>query len=533
MVDTPESLLQRAREFRTRGELGRAVEILATAIKADAHADWAYGELIPLLFHHGRRAEAEHLARQALTVNPRNSLAHEHLGTLLSELSDLPAGEWHFRRSLALGGPSPSALANLAINLMNQGRFEEADSLFAEADRMAPGELLTLGHWSKLHEMRGDFVRAAQLLDRAQEGRSPRDVDLLRAQLLSRTGRNAEALAIIESAPALNGDGQLARGRLYDRLGRYDAAWRDFVEGKAKLAAQGGGLRYQTEAVEAFFARLARFFVRDNFELLPRAAVRRDVPQPIFVMGFPRSGTTLIEQVLASHPAVRAGGELAFAAELRKLTNHLFPGPEPFPVNLAQAYTADHRYAATVFRDYYLARAEAAGLLEPGKAWFVDKMPFNEVWLPLIAMAFPEAKIVRVVRHPLDVCVSVMSNNLTHGFNCGYRIEDTVHHFVAVFDLVAHYHRELGHDEHLLRYESFVENQVDETRRLLAHIGLPFDEACLRFHENRRHARTPSYAQVSEPLNDRSIGRHRHYSRQLAPFLPRLERMMATHGYPL
>ena len=531
MVDTPEILVQRAREFRARGELPQAVEILAKAIKADATADWAYAELVPLLFHHGRRAEAEQLARKALSVNPRNPLAHEHFGTLLSELSDLPAGEWHFRRSLELGGPRPSVLANLAINLMNQGRFEEADVLFADADRLAPGELLTLGHWSKLHEMRGNLVRAAELLDRAEAGRSPRDVDLLRAQLLSRSGRDAEALAIIQSAPALNGDGQLQRGRLYDRVGRYDEAWRDFVEGKAKLAAQGGGLRYQTEAVEEFFARLGQFFVRDKFELLPRATVRADVPQPIFVMGFPRSGTTLIEQVLASHPSVRAGGELAFAAELRKLANHLFPVPERFPANLAQAFTADHRYAATVFRDYYFARAEAAGLLEPGKSWFVDKMPFNEVWLPLITMAFPNAKVVRIVRHPLDVCVSVMSNNLTHGFNCGYRIEDTVHHFAAVFDLVEHYRRELGHDEHLLRYESFVANQVEETRGLLAYVGLPFDEACLRFHENRRHARTPSYAQVIEPLNDRSIGRHGHYARQLAPFLPRLERIMAAHDY--
>jgi hypothetical protein len=250
-------------------------------------------------------------------------------------------------------------------------------------------------------------------------------------------------------------------------------------------------------------------------------------------MGFPRSGTTLIEQVLASHRAVRAGGELAFAAELRKLANHLFPGPQRFPANLTQAFTADHHYAATVFRDYYFARAEAAGLLQPGTSWFVDKMPFNEVWLPLITMAFPNAKVVRVVRHPLDVCVSVMSNNLTHGFNCGYRIEDTVHHFAAVFDLVEHYRRELGHDEHLLRYESFVASQEKETRRLLDYLGLPFDEACLRFHESTRHARTPSYAQVSKPLNDRSIGRHRHYVRQLAPFVPRLERIMAAHGYAL
>ena len=108
-----------------------------------------------------------------------------------------------------------------------------------------------------------------------------------------------------------------------------------------------------------------------------------------------------------------------------------------------------------------------------------------------------------------------------------------MHHLAAVFDLVERYRRELGHDEHLLRYESFVADQAHETRRLLAYVGLPFDEACLRFHENRRHAPTPSYAQVSEPLNDRSIGRHRHYADQLAPFVPRLERMMAAHDYHL
>ena len=103
-----------------------------------------------------------------------------------------------------------------------------------------------------------------------------------------------------------------------------------------------------------------------------------------------------------------------------------------------------HRWAATLFRDYYLARAEQYGLPAPGKRFFTDKMPFNEIWLPLLRMAFPQAKIVHVVRHPLDVCVSMLANNMTHGFNCGYRIEDIVHHLLAVADLDAHYARELG-----------------------------------------------------------------------------------------
>jgi Flp pilus assembly protein TadD len=531
MVDTPHAPVQRARELRARGELARAVETLTAAIKADPRADWAYAELIPLVFGHGRRAEAEQLARTALTINPRNPGVHEQLGTILSELNDLPSGEWHYRRALELGGESASVLGNLALNLMQQGRLDEAERHFAEAHRLAPRDVRTLANWSRLHEVQGDLARADDLLRQAQAAGSPRDVDLLRARYLSRTGRHADALAIIDAAPALNGDAQLERGRLLDRLGRYDEAWTEFVAAKAKLALEAGGLRYQAEAVETFFSRLMAFFVRRNVELLPRARVRRDVPQPIFVIGFPRSGTTLVEQVLGSHPAVRAGGELAFAGELRKLTNDLFPGPEPFPLNLARAFTADNRHAATVFRDYYLARAEAARLLEPGKDWFVDKMPFNEIWLPLIRMAFPEARIVHVVRHPLDVCVSVMANQLTHGFNCGYRIEDMVQHLSAVFRLMEHYRRELSPGELTLRYEGFVADQVTETRRLLEHLGLPFHDACLRFHENRRYAATPSYAQVAERLNDRSIGRHRHYARPLAPFRAPLAAIMAAYGY--
>jgi hypothetical protein len=158
-------------------------------------------------------------------------------------------------------------------------------------------------------------------------------------------------------------------------------------------------------------------------------------------------------------------------------------------------------------------------------------MPFNEIWLPVLRMAFPHAKIVRVVRHPLDVCVSMMSNNFTHGFNCGYRIEDIVHHLAAVFDLVGHYDKQLGYDDFVLGYEFLVANQERATRRLLEHLGLPFEEACLRFHQNRRYAPTPSYAQVTEKLNDRSVGRHTHYARHLQPFLPQLARMMAAGGY--
>jgi hypothetical protein len=158
-------------------------------------------------------------------------------------------------------------------------------------------------------------------------------------------------------------------------------------------------------------------------------------------------------------------------------------------------------------------------------------MPFNEIYLPLIKMAFPESRIVRVVRHPLDVCVSMLANNMTHGFHCGYRIEDISNHLAAAHDLVEHYGKEFELNELVLRYESLVADQAGQTRKLLDYLGLPFEAACLQFHENRRHAPTPSYAQVTEKLNDRSIGRHKHYAQQLKVHAGRLEGMMKAYGY--
>src|SRR5690606_31086117 len=167
----------------------------------------------------------------------------------------------------------------------------------------------------------------------------------------------------------------------------------------------------------------------------------------------------------------------------------------------------------------------------PARRFFVDKMPFNELYFPLIRMAFPAAPIIRVVRHPLDVCISMMAHHLTHGFNCAFRLEDVAAHLAAMFALTEHYRRKLEVNELVVRYEDLVAGQEPVTRRMLEHAGLPFDPACLRFHRNTRYARTPSYDQVTEPLHDRSVDRHRHYAAELRAIVPVLEPMLAAWGY--
>ena len=485
-----------------RGQYGQAARTLDTVIGIDSRADWAYNELIQLFMTHGKPEDAEKVARAALRANPRNAHAHNLFGTILSETNNLTAGEWHFRSALELSSPEAPVLMSLGVNLMKQGRADEADALFSRAHDLAPHDMKTLAYWSTLHEGRGDFKRAGELLDRAEAASSPGEINLLRANHLSCVGRHSEALAILDAAGTLAGEGHLARGRVHDKLGNHSAAWDDFVAGKTKLLKESPGTEYRADAVESLFERCKQFFTRENVSLLPHASQRPDTAQPVFVMGFPRSGTALVEQILSSHSAVTAGGELPFVGDLSKLAGNLFPGSERFPENLAHSWMADCHYTATLFRDYYLARAEQYGFLKKAGGYFTDRMPFNEIYLPLIKMAFPNAKIIRVVRHPLDVCVSMLSHNLTHGLHCGYRVEDISNQLAAMFDLVEHYRRELELKDFVVRYESLVADQAAETRKLFDYLGVPFQNVRLK-----------------EKLNVRSINRYRHYEQHLRPFV--------------
>jgi hypothetical protein len=191
----------------------------------------------------------------------------------------------------------------------------------------------------------------------------------------------------------------------------------------------------------------------------------------------------------------------------------------------------DQREGLDNLRDYYLQRARQSGVMEPGARWFTDKMPLNETHLGLIAMLFPASPIIHVVRHPMDVVLSVFSNQLTHGFYCAYDLESAARHYALIADLIAHYRGEAALRYLPIRYEDIVDDQEGAIRRMLDFIGEDFDENCLHFHQNTRYARTASYAQVTEKLYDRSRYRHRHYVKQMAPIVPILKPALDRLGY--
>jgi hypothetical protein len=207
--------------------------------------------------------------------------------------------------------------------------------------------------------------------------------------------------------------------------------------------------------------------------------------------------------------------------------------PLAYPEAFADLWLGDQVEGLDNLRDYYLQRARQLGAVKKGASWFTDKMPLNETHLGLIGLLFPQAPIIHLLRHPLDVVLSVFANHLTHGFYCAYDLESIARHYVLVMGLVEHYRREMSLRYLPVRYEDIVDDQETQVRKMLGFVGVPFDRRCLNFHENRRYARTASYAQVTEKLYDRSRYRYRNYLKQLGPVIPILEPAIFALGYTI
>jgi hypothetical protein len=209
----------------------------------------------------------------------------------------------------------------------------------------------------------------------------------------------------------------------------------------------------------------------------------------------------------------------------------LLDSPLAYPDALAELWMGDHREDLDTLRDHYLRKVAQLDIVREGTHWFTDKLPLNETDLGLIGLLFPESPILHVTRHPLDVVLSVYSNLLTHGYFCAYALESAALHYARIMDLVDHYCSQMTLRYQRVRYEGIVEDQEASIRSVLDFIGEPFDPACLAFHENRRYARTASYAQVTEKLYDRSRYRYRHYLEELAPVIPILQPVIDRLGY--
>ena len=311
---------------------------------------------------------------------------------------------------------------------MKQGRADEADAAFARAHELAPQDMKTLAYWSTLHEGRGDLKRAGELLDQAEAVSSPADSQSAASQLSCADRPPRRRRWRFSMRP------ERLREKHIWLAGECTTGWvttrppgRTSSPAKRKLLKENPGTEYRADAVESLFDRCKAFLHARARRACCRARrLRPDTRAADFRHGLSALGHDAASSrfCAATRPWPPAASCRLWRDMSKQAGTHLSRRPSGFP---RTSRTAGWRTITTPPRCSATTTWRAPSNTDSsnsGTAFFTDKMPFNEIYLPLIKMAFPNAKIVRVVRHPLDVCVSMLSNNMTHGFHCGYRIED-------------------------------------------------------------------------------------------------------------
>ena len=458
----------------------------------------------------GRLVEAETAFRRTLVLEPRHALALNNLGIVLQGLGRLAEAETVLRQAVSAKPEHARAHVNLGNVLLDQGRVGEALESLEHAGVLDPANAKAAYNLGVALQYAGRMDRAAGAFRRAVALR-PGYADAHYA--LARQGAaDAEAIgqALAEAGKGKDRSTLLfALANALERQGDIDGAFAALAEANTLHRA---GLSFDIAAEEARLAAIARTFDPALFQRLRGAGDAS--ARPIFVLGMPRSGTTLVEQILSANHEVEGLGEIdvlgRIAAGVRQADGALFPA---WAADLA---TDDCRK---------LGHSYLSGLPPtPGKARVTDKAIANLHYVGLIHLILPNAPIVHVTRDPRDVGLSCFSTRFTAGLEYAYDLAEFARYWRACDSLMAHWRQVLPAGRVLeIAYEDLVADLDGAVRRLIAHCGLTWDAASLDFHASGRTVKTASLAQVRRPIHADSVGRWRRFERHLQPLVAALK----------
>ena len=426
-----------------------------------------------------RWVQARRMDEQALEIRPDFPAAHNNLGVALLALDQPHAALEHFDRALTLRPDFADAHANRGSALASVGQVEEASLAFEAAIRLSP----------RTARFYLDLATCRRL--------TPDDPHLAAMQALAADPAGLASESRVELHFAL--------AKALADMGRHEAAFGHLRQGNALKRVN---LPYDETAALATMRRVAALF---GAERLARRGDGGRSPIPVFVVGMPRSGTTLVEQILASHGQVFGAGERAELLQAAQAA----AGPGSPPAALFDALAA---LPDTGLRQLGEEYVRALSGLAPGAARIVDKMPANFLLLGLVALALPDARVIHMRRDPVDTCLSCFATLFASDQPYAYSLAELGRYYRAYAALMAHWRAVLPAGMMLeVRYEEVVGDLETQARRMVAHCGLEWDAACLRFHATQRSVQTASKAQVRQPLYRSAVGRAAAYGAMLAP----------------
>ena len=456
-----------------------AERLLSHALRQSEHLPLAYRGLAPTLLGLGRLTEAEAATRYLARIEPHSPQTWVSTAGVATRLMRQEEAVAAYRRALELRPAEAGLKMSIGHLQKTLGLRTESETSYKEALTLDPGR--AEGYWS-LADLKNYVFSDAEIA--------------AMQQLIASDPRGSSNEAQLH----------FALGKAFEQRERYAEAFRHYARGAALRRREApfdiGQFERRSAAIRAFFD--AAFFAAPGGGGHPSRA-------PIFIVGLPRSGSTLVEQILASHSAVEGTMELPNILNIVQEFDDMAPGRSGYPQTVG---SVPRERLAGLGRRYL---EQTAPLLRLERSRFTDKLPNNFSHIGLIHAILPHATVVDVRRHPLDACFSTFKQYFAQGQNFSYDLEDLGRYYRCYLALMDHWDAVLPGKVLHVRYEELVRAPEAGIRRLLEHCGLDFEPACLNFHETQRAVRTPSAEQVRQPIYTSAIGHWRHFEQELEP----------------
>ena len=477
LPDHPMLLNNVGNALELQGEVEQAIGWYGTAINKDPSYMPSHINLGNALRSLGRFVESVCAYKYAIETNPGFSQAYYYLGRLLTELNELEEAAVNFKKVIQIDPGHKYANKRLANVLGDLGELEEAVSSYRKAIEIDPefAEVYRSLSNIKIYIEFDDDIRAMESLYASERIVAEQKMHLA-----------------------------FGLGKAYEDLDEYDKSM-NFILQATRLKRTS--FDYSISEEEELFSNIKKTFSSEFFSDREGAGNRDRTP--IFILGMPRSGTSLTEQILASHPDVFGAGELKDISNMtRKIINA--DSSRKFPIGIADL----DRDGLVDFGKGYVDRVRKHS--EDSK-YITDKMPDNFLYIGLIQVILPNAKIIHCNRDPMDNCLSLFKNFFSGSIDYSYNLTELGQYCNLYLNLMQHWRDTLPGFIYDLAYERLVADQENQIRQLLDYCDLPWDDACLDFHKTRRKVKTSSNAQVRRPIYKDSVKLWKRYENQLEP----------------
>jgi tetratricopeptide (TPR) repeat protein len=500
------ALLAQAEAAVARGDHIEVIDRYQALLKLKPRHLLARNNLGVALWKVGRYQDAVEQLRRAAGIQPTYADAQFNLGTLLRLTGQVAESEMPLRRAVKLNPKRDDAQVSLGLTLIMLGRLHDARECFEKALKITPRHAGAATGLGKVASLEGRFEEAeTHYKDALAVDANLTTAWASLAQLRKMTPadaawvKNAEKIAASGIGPLEEADLRFAIGKYWDDTGDFERAFRSYQ--RANELQKAVAERYDTDARVRFVDDTIRAYTREA--ITANEAGRSESVKPVFVVGMMRSGTSLVEQIIAAHPAVHGAGELQYWSDAARkhegLVRNRLPG-ESLMKKLAQGYLSELD-----------GRSSSAQRV-------VDKSTYNSDHLGLIHSVLPNARMIYVQRDPIDTCLSCYFTQLSSAHNFTWDLADLAHYYREHQRLVAHWRSVLPAGTLLdVPYAELVEDQERWTRKILDFIGLEWDESCLKFHTAERPVMTASFWQVRQKMYNRSVGRWRRYEKYIGP----------------